>query len=85
MEKPEIVGRVGVYALARLGRLPGASVTAEAIVLDYHAWCKRMNYIPFRDGFFRSEFARVAAALGIGREVNDADEIYLGLALKRDV
>lgn len=84
MDKPEIVGRVGVYALARLGRQAGASLTAEAIILDYHAWCRRMNYIPFRDGFFRSEFARVAAALGIGREVNDADEIYLGIALKRD-
>ncbi|MEQ1670964.1 MAG: hypothetical protein ABL893_08910 [Hyphomicrobium sp.] len=85
MDKPEIVGRVGVYAVARLVRTPGASMTAEAIILDYHAWCRRLNYIPFRDGFFRSEFARVAAALGFDREVNDADEIYIGVAIKRDV
>lgn len=84
MEKAEIVGRVGAYAMARLLRAPGSSLTGEAIVLDYQAWCRRLNYIPFKDGFFRAEFARVSAALGFRREVNDADEIYLDIAVKRE-
>ena len=72
MAKVEKVGRVIAYAAARLVPHEGATLTAEAITLDYHRWCDRHGYLKLRDGAFREEFARLAAHIEMRSEANDA-------------
>lgn len=76
----ERVGRVNSYASARLTRHPGATLTSEAITLDYQRWCASHGYVPFRDGVFREALARLAPHLGLRREANDADTLYRDVA-----
>jgi len=78
MAEPGIhtVGRVTSYAAARLVARTGATLTAEAITLDYQRWCAEFSYVPLRDGVFRDELRRLAYRIGMKSEANDADTIY---------